>query len=108
MPSAVSRTATSAIGAKPSPTSRRRSAATSTRASRVRSGRCSTASAPRARADMKIGRYDVLGELARGGGGTVYRARSPDGAIVAVKVVHQKPSVVQAFAREERLQRLLG
>ncbi len=55
---------------------------------------------------MKIGTYDVLGVLGRGGMGVVYRARSPAGEEVAVKVL-LKPDA-ERIARFERERKLLG
>ena len=54
---------------------------------------------------MKIGNYEVLGELGRGGLGVVYKARAVDGREVAVKVVLKASR--EALARFEREQRLL-
>ncbi len=57
----------------------------------------------------RFGPYDVVGELGRGGFATVLRARSPAGADVAVKVLHQADaSARQRFERERRLLALLG
>jgi serine/threonine-protein kinase len=59
---------------------------------------------------VKIGPYEVESELGRGGMGVVYRARSPDGRTVAVKVVMTAlaPNELARFEREARLLRLLG
>jgi len=58
---------------------------------------------------MKLGPYEVLGELGRGGMGVVLRARAPDGTVVAVKCLHSvKQEAVARFEREERLLATLG
>ncbi len=59
---------------------------------------------------MKLGRYDVLSELGRGGMGVVVRARSPEGREVAIKLLQkvQSSDALQRFAREERLLHSLG
>ncbi len=58
---------------------------------------------------MKLGPYEVLGELGRGGMGVVLRARAPDGTVVAVKCLHSaKETAVARFEREERLLATLG
>jgi WD40 repeat protein len=54
---------------------------------------------------MNVGPYVVLGELGRGGAGVVYRARSPAGEEVAVKVLLRAEGA--ALARFERERRLL-
>lgn len=59
---------------------------------------------------MRLGDYEVLGELGRGGSARVYRGRGPDGAIVAIKLL---PGVAghdaySRFAREQRLLAGLG
>jgi lipopolysaccharide biosynthesis regulator YciM len=48
---------------------------------------------------QKFDRYELISEVARGGMGIVYRARTPDGTIVALKVM------IEADDDEVRLQR---
>ena len=55
---------------------------------------------------MRIGPYEVLGELGRGGMGIVYRVQAPDGREAALKVLARTEP--QAFARFERERRLLA
>ncbi len=58
---------------------------------------------------MKLGGYEVVRPLARGGFGSVYQARSGDGRDVAVKVLHRKDAgAVARFEREARLLDSLG
>ncbi len=55
---------------------------------------------------MLIGRYEVLGEVGRGGMGVVLRGRSPDGREVAIKVL--APGKHETYARFQRERRLLS
>jgi tetratricopeptide (TPR) repeat protein len=55
---------------------------------------------------MRIGAYEVLGELGRGGMGAVYRVRGPDGREAALKLLRSVDGA--AFARFERERRLLA
>ncbi|HZU97335.1 MAG TPA: protein kinase [Planctomycetota bacterium] len=53
---------------------------------------------------MRIGRYEVLGQVGRGAAGVVFRARSPEGGEVAVKVLLRTDAgSVARFEREKRL-----
>ncbi len=55
---------------------------------------------------MRIGAYEVTGELGRGGMGTVYRVRARDGREAALKLLRGVDRV--AFARFDRERRLLA
>ena len=58
---------------------------------------------------MRIGSYEVLGELGRGGMGIVYRVRAPDGREAALKVLARAdPGALARFERERRLLASLG
>ncbi len=53
---------------------------------------------------MKIGSYDIISQLGRGGSGIVYLARGPDGAEVALKVLkRQSPETRARFERERSM-----
>ncbi len=54
---------------------------------------------------MRVGPYEVEGELGRGGMGVVYRARATDGRPVAVKILGRTPSPIERerFERERRI-----
>jgi WD40 repeat protein/tRNA A-37 threonylcarbamoyl transferase component Bud32 len=60
---------------------------------------------------MRLGEHLVLGEIGRGGMGVVYKARTPEGSEVAIKLLrHDRatPQAVERFRREERLLGVLG
>ena len=53
---------------------------------------------------MRIGAYELLGEIGRGGMGIVHRGRAPDGRLVAIKhVIRPDKATLERFARERRL-----
>jgi serine/threonine protein kinase/Tfp pilus assembly protein PilF len=58
---------------------------------------------------MRIGPYEVTGELGRGGAGVVYRARSRAGRELAIKVLSEfDADSVARFARERKLLETVG
>ena len=61
----------------------------------------------RAQPGARLGPYEIVGELGRGGMGAVYRAERADGQFertVALKVVrHAGPDLARRFAREQRV-----
>ena len=58
---------------------------------------------------MKFGPHEVISELGRGGMGIVYRARSPEGRDLAIKLlVDLEPELRDRFARERSLLETLG
>jgi hypothetical protein len=58
---------------------------------------------------MRIGPYEVVATLGKGGTGVVHAARSPDGRAVAVKVLRRcDGEIVARFERERRLLAALG
>jgi hypothetical protein len=58
----------------------------------------------------RLGPYEVLGEVGKGGMGTVFRGRTPDGRTVAIKLLTQPDSrsALDRFAREARLLASVG
>jgi hypothetical protein len=58
---------------------------------------------------VRVGEYALEGEIGRGGMGTVYRARTGQGDLVAVKLVRKTdPQSLARFEREVRILRSLG
>jgi tetratricopeptide (TPR) repeat protein len=58
---------------------------------------------------VKIGPYDILSELGRGGMGVVFRVRGPQGNEAALKLLgNVDPFAIVRFEREKRLLALLG
>lgn len=60
----------------------------------------------------KLGRFELLAEIGRGGMGAVYRARdTSDGSLVAVKIIHREHNasadLLQRFRKEARILALL-
>ena len=55
---------------------------------------------------MKLGPYEVQGELGRGGMGVVLRGRAPSGEEVALKLLLRVDA--ETLARFDRERRLLG
>ena len=60
-------------------------------------------------ARMRLGAYEVVSELGRGGMGVVFRAHSPEGRDVAIKLLQRRDEPTLArFERERRLLASLG
>ena len=58
---------------------------------------------------MRLGAYEIAGEIGRGGVGAVFRARAADGREVALKLLlHVTPEARARFERERRLLASLG
>jgi WD40 repeat protein len=58
---------------------------------------------------VKLGRYETLSEIGRGGMGVVLRARSPEGTDVAIKLLARTDGArIARFERERRLLESLG
>src|SRR5947209_6034619 len=57
----------------------------------------------------RVGPYELEDAIGTGAFGSVFRARGPDGAVVAVKVLHRADAGARArFERERRLLATLG
>src|SRR5580658_7595722 len=56
---------------------------------------------------MRVGPYELLEKIGQGGMGTVHRARSADGSVVALKLL-RRGAAADRFARERRLLETLG
>jgi tetratricopeptide (TPR) repeat protein len=58
---------------------------------------------------MRVGRYEIVAAIGRGGTGAVFSARAPGGEPVAIKVLHRtSAALVARFDRERRLLESLG
>jgi len=58
---------------------------------------------------VRVGPYEIEGEIGAGGSGVVFRARSPDGTALAVKVLRKTdPTAIARFERERRALERLG